>query len=216
MARPTGRPPKISPDVQRRIVEMLELGSTLRLAAQYGGISYQTFKRYRERGERARTGEYRAFWLATEEAIAKGAYRNLGRINLSASRQAPCPHCGGLVPMPGEWKAAAWILERRHWEDFGRKDSTRLQLESYIGRDELTALLDDLAAEIVASVDACRIEGTARDELLTALSNGWLGVLALRYPEVAQQLGAGSGRRNGRHGRQLPAAPDPNEVTPDG
>lgn len=92
------RPPKYSPAVVDRIVRAVELGATYRLAAAYGGITYETFRVWRETKP--------AFSAAVRDAEGRGAVTLLIRIRQEADG--------------GDWRAATWILERRHPDDYGK------------------------------------------------------------------------------------------------
>lgn len=94
MARPT----KYTPATVERICEGIRLGLTYELAAGYGGIDYRTFVRWRES-----KGQFRQ---AVQEAEAKGAAVNMARINKEAQE--------------GDWRAAAWIMEHRYPDQYGR------------------------------------------------------------------------------------------------
>jgi hypothetical protein len=89
---------KLTPEVQARIVQALELGATYEQAAGYGGVSYETFRVWREQNP--------AFSVAVKEAEARAAVRWLQQIEQAAQE--------------GSWQAAAWKLERRYPRDFGR------------------------------------------------------------------------------------------------
>jgi hypothetical protein len=118
------RPTKLSPDTQERIEHALQLGATFELAAQYGGIAYNTFNEWRKRGEaelarrdnpRVKPGTKRweaeqpfvEFYEATKKAEALAAIGWLAKIEKAAN--------------DGNWQAAAWKLERRYPERYGRK-----------------------------------------------------------------------------------------------
>jgi len=101
-----GRASKLTDEVQTRIVEGIELGATYALAAAYGGISYKTFNEWMNLGEEAPAGKYRAFRDAIKLAEGKGALKWLRLIDAAAN--------------DGAWQAAAWKLERRYPQDYGR------------------------------------------------------------------------------------------------
>ena len=44
----TGRPTALTPEVHDRIMQALRLGATYELAAAYGGVSYETFRKWRK------------------------------------------------------------------------------------------------------------------------------------------------------------------------
>lgn len=93
------RRPKYAPDVVSRIVQALELGATYELAASYGGISYDTFNEWRKAKPE--------FSDAVNAAQGRAAVKWLAKIEQAAS--------------DGTWQAAAWKLERRHPQDYGRR-----------------------------------------------------------------------------------------------
>ena len=93
-----GRPSSYTPAVVARICEGIRLGLTYDLAAQYGGIAGGTFFRWQ--------AQYREFREAVQEANAHAAAVNMARINKEAQ--------------DGEWRAAAWIMEHRFPEHYGR------------------------------------------------------------------------------------------------
>lgn len=105
MARP--RKTDIDPDVQSKLVEAIELGSTYELAAQYAGVSYRTLRNWITRAENDEEECFVHFLHALKEAEGKGAFSLLRKINTAAG--------------DGNWQAAAWILERRYPESYGRQ-----------------------------------------------------------------------------------------------
>ncbi len=92
------RKSKYSPEVVGRIIQAIELGSTFELAAQYGGIDGSTFYRWM-----TTKNEFRD---AVKGAEALGAMKWLAKIEQAAS--------------DGTWQAAAWKLERRYPQSYGR------------------------------------------------------------------------------------------------
>lgn len=154
-------PSKLTPSTLARIVQALRLGATFELAAQYGGVSYDTFNNWRKRGaaelermERARTRTdadpdelpFVQFFEATKAAEADAVVGWLAKIEKAAS--------------DGNWQAAAWKLERRYPRDYGRtvvsqevsgKDGGAIQSEARVVLDfgsmsdgELTTLIETL------------------------------------------------------------------------
>lgn len=86
------RKSKYTPQAVARIVEAVELGATYELAAQCGGISYDTFNEWMKGKP-----EFHADIKAAE---GQSAFVALQRVRKAAEM--------------GEWQAAAWLLERRH------------------------------------------------------------------------------------------------------
>jgi hypothetical protein len=98
------RPTKYTAEVVERITEAIGLGATYELAAAYGGISYDTFRTWRETKP--------AFFVALKEAEGEAAVRWLRRIEAAAEDDK-------------HWQAAAWKLERRYPQDYGRTVATQ-------------------------------------------------------------------------------------------
>lgn len=122
-----GRRSKLTEEVQEKVCEYVRQGLTYEVAARAAGISESTFYRWRERGEKARKGKFRKFWEALKRAEAEGEQALVRRI-LSASNDT--------------WQAAAWILERRYPDRWGRRD--RVRHETDFG-DALAQVLERLA-----------------------------------------------------------------------
>lgn len=107
--QPVGRPSKVSTEVTDMLLEQIQLGQSYKMACQRAGIHYSNFRRWIKKGEKAKTGEYREFCDRLKEAEAMGTESMLENIRRAGNK--------------GHWQADAWILERRHPEDFGRSRS---------------------------------------------------------------------------------------------
>jgi hypothetical protein len=109
MAHPSkrGRPSKLTPDVRKKILDATLTGASLTDVAAYAGISTKSLKRYREQDP--------AFKAEFEQAEATAAVGFCLTIKRASDR--------------GEWKAAAWWLERRRPEDWCLKLILELVLE---------------------------------------------------------------------------------------
>jgi hypothetical protein len=101
------RKSKLTDDTQNRIVEAIELGSTYEMAAQYGGIVYNTFNEWMKAGEKAKSGRKKEFYEAIKKAEGVAVHGWLKNIEDAARN--------------GNWQAAAWKLERRYPQDYGRQ-----------------------------------------------------------------------------------------------
>lgn len=89
---------KLGPDVKERILQALRIGATYEHACAYAGISNDTLWRYRKDA---------AFRMEVEKAEGQAVVGWLAKIEKAAS--------------DGEWTAAAWKLERRYPELYGRR-----------------------------------------------------------------------------------------------
>lgn len=102
----SNKPIPIEPYIEK-LVQAILIGATYELAAQFAGISYKTFQRWRQRAEHAADGTPLAHLRQRlSEAEGRAAIGWLAKIEKVASE--------------GDWKAAAWKLERRYPEAYGR------------------------------------------------------------------------------------------------
>jgi hypothetical protein len=108
MADP-GRPTKFTKDTRDKIVQAIQMGATYELAAQFGGVSYDTFNNWMKRGAEAAEGDqaFVDFFETVKQAEGKAAVGWLAKIEVAAN--------------DGNWQAAAWKLERRYPGDYGRQ-----------------------------------------------------------------------------------------------
>ena len=94
-----GRRGKYSTETVEKIVEAIRMGATQALACEYAGITTATFHEWMNNKPE--------FFDAIKHAEGAGAVELLARIRREADN--------------GVWQAAAWILERRHPEMYGRR-----------------------------------------------------------------------------------------------
>lgn len=117
-----GRPTKYTPEIIDKVISAIALGAPFTHACNYAGVSFETFnewrKQYPEFSEQVKTAEGRAVegWLSKIEKAASD----------------------------GNWQAAAWKLERRYPEDFGKRE--RLQLDVREIDSEIERRLAELAS----------------------------------------------------------------------
>lgn len=101
------RPSKLTDETQTKITQAIQLGATYEHAAQYAGIAYSTFNDWMKKGEAAKSGKFVQFLEAVKEAEGKATVGWLAKIEKAANE--------------GAWQAAAWKLERRYPEIYGRQ-----------------------------------------------------------------------------------------------
>jgi hypothetical protein len=125
------RPSKYTPERVERFLQAVKLGSTYRLAAAYAGISHETYATWLDTKPE--------FFAAVKEAEGAAVVGWLAKIEKAANE--------------GNWQAAAWKLERRLPEDFGRKDRQSVELTGKDGGPvevTSTGTLADRVAELAA------------------------------------------------------------------
>ena len=101
-----GRPSKFD-NTKDKILANIRLGMRYTDAALAAGISYNTFNEWRKKGDKAKSGKYHEFCESLYLSEAEGERQLIARIQKAAQG--------------GTWQAAAWILERRHREKWGRQ-----------------------------------------------------------------------------------------------
>jgi len=102
----TGRPPKLTQEIQDRIVSAITAGNYLETAAAFAGIHRATLHRWLKRGAETTIGQYREFRDAVERAQAQAEIRDVAIIGQAATKH---------------WQAAAWRLERKFHDRWGRR-----------------------------------------------------------------------------------------------
>ena len=142
-----GRPTKLTPELQAKICSAIQAGNFIEIAAAFAGIRKATLHNWLRRGARQTQGIYHAFSEAVEKALADSEARDVALIAKAAA--------------DGQWQAAAWRLERKFPERWGRRE--RHQVEANIqGTVKVTA---DEAIEQLTRLLAARTprDGEARD-----------------------------------------------------
>ena len=101
-----GRPSRLTPDVQELLVQAMRAGAAKTSAAKFAGISHQTILNWQDRANQGEP-EYVALFDELEKAEGAFVIRALAQIADAARK--------------GQWTAAAWTLERRYPEEYGRR-----------------------------------------------------------------------------------------------
>ena len=121
MARPT----KLTAEVSEKIVRAIRAGNYPEVAAGHAGIHAATYYRWMERGElegdAPEDDPYRQFRAEVERALADSEAAEVGLV-VKAARD-------------GDWRAAAWLLERRFGDRWGRHERLE-QLHTLAEEDE--------------------------------------------------------------------------------
>jgi len=107
----SGRKGKFNEERVKMIIDAINAGNYNDVAAQYAGIDVATFYRWLVEGENAQSGAKHEFYEAVKIAQARAEVRNVAIIETAA---------------PRNWQAAAWWLERKNYDRWGRKERTEL------------------------------------------------------------------------------------------
>ena len=101
-----GRPTKLTPETQKRIIDALRIGATRKDAALSAGVTYDSFNLWYNTGVKGRSGRYYQFCQAVDQAEGEARLRYTSVIARAAN--------------DGDWRAALEYLKRRdreHWGD---------------------------------------------------------------------------------------------------
>lgn len=116
-----GRPTLLTDAVQEKIEQAMRAGNYLETAAAFAGISARLVRMWLARGAAAQRRDeqglgvapedqgFLRFFQAVEEARAMGEVRDVARIVQAGER---------------DWRAAAWRLQHRHPDRWGRETVT--------------------------------------------------------------------------------------------
>lgn len=118
-----GRPTTLTPQITKMICDALELGSYLESAAAYAGVHKTTLHKWLFKGRKVKKGLYADFVSQVDMAIEKSEVRKIQRINKAAET--------------GDWRADAWMLERKLPKRWGRKETVRLEDDDTNSKDSL-------------------------------------------------------------------------------
>ena len=103
-----GRPTKFTTATKRRLYKALRVGASKRMACECAGVSYETMRTWERRGEEE-VGPYSVFLAHVKKAQGEAALKALESIQGAMGKH---------------WQAAAWYLERRFPEDWGKNRSS--------------------------------------------------------------------------------------------
>ncbi len=95
-----GRPTKLTPKIQERIIQAISLGNYRKDAAAFAGVDPATVHRWMVRGANEPQSEYGTFRRAVQEAEARSKVAAMGCVTKAAR--------------DGDWKAASWWLSRKY------------------------------------------------------------------------------------------------------
>lgn len=105
-----GRPCKLNPETQTKILNSISRGATYELASNGACIHYDTFK----------------LWMRTGEDDIKNEKESKFSIFFTEVRRIESEHAARMVAyveaaVDKDWKAGGWIAERRHARHYGKE-----------------------------------------------------------------------------------------------
>lgn len=115
--RNRGRPTKLTPEIENKLIKFIALGVPLESASNAIGLDYTTVREWLQRGEgrhptRGKTAQFEAFADRYQQAVGQCENRLVAKIQSAAD---------------SDWKAAAWLLARRHPDRWSEPKPTSLE-----------------------------------------------------------------------------------------
>jgi transposase len=110
--------------VQERILGAIRSGAYNETAAAYAGIGESTFYKWLARAQDELAGgpEARGIYVEFREAVEKAqAESELEHLLVIRGAAQGRPTKQGVPGSPQQWQAAAWMLERKHPDRYGRR-----------------------------------------------------------------------------------------------
>ena len=153
-----GRPSKFTKDRKERIVQAIQAGCTYEMAADYAGITRSTLWNWLKKGEDPKQKSYCTFLDQVKKAEVEGAMVHLGTIAQASQK---------------DWKASAWMLERRHGysrDGIQRKEEPVVELPT-----NTLELLRDQAVDLKKSM--MKAESSESWQAFAALQRQFLQVV---------------------------------------
>ena len=110
-----GRPTKRSPKNEDAIIVALSKGYTRKAAAAFGGVTYSTLRDWELRFPEFAEALEKAEGIAQNDLI--DTIVRASKVGSIVTRPD-----GSTIEYPGAWQAAAWVLERRWSQEYGRRE----------------------------------------------------------------------------------------------
>ncbi len=172
-----GRPTKLTPEVQRAMCERIEAGVSFDTAAELVGVGSDTVREWIARGlgrdkDRPPAPQFAGFAVAIARARAKDEARRIALITAAGEpslletvretvdKNGKVTRITERRQIPGDWRAHAWILERRDPERWGPVNVAPPTPPSSLGGFDLRTILEAPAAATGGSMPKTRINVT--------------------------------------------------------
>jgi len=136
-----GRPSKLTPELQQKLVDAIRTGNYYSAACAYAGVSYKVFRDWMIRGEAQESGKYCDFRKAITRAESEAEVRTVALWQKA---------------IPEDWRAAQMFLERRHPDRWGKREKVEhgggVSIDHGIAPDEFNAVLAALGYDPLGGV----------------------------------------------------------------
>jgi hypothetical protein len=101
------RPSKLTDELLKELCAAIRWGAYISTACAYVGICEATYKNWKARGKRAKSGKYKRFLAAIKKAEADSEIHSVQGIRKAGKRH---------------WQALAWLNERKFPERWRKRD----------------------------------------------------------------------------------------------
>lgn len=108
-----GRKPKLTKELIAEAEKWIKAGNYTTTVCQYLGIHQSTWYKWMQQGEKAKSGLKREFFDRIKKAESHSEMRNVQLIQQAGNET---------------WQAAAWYLERKFPDKWGKKDKVDANL----------------------------------------------------------------------------------------
>lgn len=121
-------PTQFTPEVRERILAALRQGNYMETACTYAGVSAPTVRKWVVKGMKPNApAEFAEFARDVAEAQASIEVRHVQTISRTALGVID-PQSGIYLLTP-DWHAAAWFIERKYPERWGKRDTFKVTVE---------------------------------------------------------------------------------------
>jgi transposase-like protein len=128
-----GRPSKLTPELQAEIIYLLKIGNFVETLCNFVGINKSTYYDWMKKGEESThpRNKYKIFQEAVVQVMAQSEAMNVAIITKLSKY---------------DWRAAAWILSRRHPDKWGKKKYEDFDLDiNELDENHVITSKEDLA-----------------------------------------------------------------------
>ena len=127
--RGKGRPSKFTPEIRKALIDTITAGLTYTHACQIVGIDYDTFNKWRLKGNRETKGDFFDFVGELTLAETQTALSMMATVRKCAQgykiKRKFVNKNGDLITydedIPSDWRASTWWLEHRYPEEYGKQ-----------------------------------------------------------------------------------------------
>ena len=120
---------KLTHEITTQICKYIETGVPAKHACQAVGITEKTYYEWINKGKTQKTGKYSKFSKSIKKAHSHHMAHNAAIIEKAAQN--------------GKWQASAWMLERRHPDEWGNRQYQKIEHSGKIDIELFKQYLDE-------------------------------------------------------------------------